>query len=1168
MATTQRKGRRIKMSFAQHDAGAANEGRPWLTLFAIGMLAALALVWAAPWVIASTPLLGALVSRAVGGLNGSVTVGQASLGWLSPIVVQDVTVADSSGKSLLQIKGARTEKSLLALLLNARDLGKLRVEQPALELVLSDNSSNVEGLLGKLLNGDSSTSTKRTAVSLEVIDGSLTLRDTSSGGQWNIKELNSVLSIPAESTWPTEATIVAQLEQQGVRRPLQLSVSAQDVQTTDGPLVSTGKVVAKTDHFPLSAVQAVARRFVGDLVIAGDLTTALELEWGTNQDGASSCRLAGESTIEQLVFGGGMLSGDQLRLNRIHVPHKLQWQGDALTIDQVNVFCDVGEMALQATIPSLTALRQAASAQVFVDQLARCKTQLATTLDLAKLAPMLSRTLRVRDDTKITSGSVTLQVSTTTEPNKTVWFGVAQASRLVALHAGKELAWDKPLKFNFSIQDESGRLSINNVQCVSDFLQIDLAGSADDLRLSGSCDLNRLTGELGRFVDLGGIRLEGQGTGNVTLRNQPTGLLDAAGHLSVQRFQLALPSFAPLSEEQLTLNVTAALTQQKGWPKGMQTGQLTLDAGGDRLLATLTQPVDALDLTAKWPLTLQLQGTTVSWLRRLSPLFTLPLGWDFNGQLQGTTSALVSSAAVELSQTQLQIQPLVARLAGLVVQEPLLRLVGGANWQRLTQRIEVPQATLETGSAALHVQNGLMIWAKGSEGASGRIRFNGDIAALSRYGSNLVTPANWQYSGTLQGEGQLALAAGVTSFELDTTAQNLSATPRQGRQIMEPAVKLTVKGSYQAPQQTLDIKQCELLSDAVAVQLAGDIRNLSTTRDAQLTGQLNYDLAKVSRLLTAYWGNAIQLSGRESRPFSLAGPLAPPPGVAPEQAGFVMAQQLKGKAQLGWQWANVLGFNLGATTLEGELGGGLFRVKPTELAVGQGRARLSPEVRLGPQQVEFVQGPITMLEQIELTPEMCNQWLGHIAPLLAGVTQAQGRFSLHIDAARIPLANWQQGDIAGRLTIHQVEIGPGGWIMQQIAQLLGGGSAAKLSRESTVPFRIVQGRVYHQNLELSFPEVTIRTQGSVGFDQSLALMVEMPFPQPWLANHPQAQLFKDQVIRIPVAGTLQRPVVDGSAVGRALTEVTAAAAKNAARQEVNRGLDKLLEKIPMLPGLK
>lgn len=1156
------------MSFAQRDAGAPREGRPWLTLFAIGILATLAVVWAAPWVIASTPLLGALVSRAAGDLNGSVTVGQASLGWLSPVELHDVTVADSSGKTVLRIQGARTEKSLLALLLNSRDLGKLRVEQPALELVLRDNGSNVEDILGKLLSHDQATTAARVALTLEVIDGSLTLRDTSSGGQWNLRELNSVIAIATEATWPSEATVVAQLEQQGVRRPVQVNVSAQDVQTTDGELASTGKIVAKADKFPLAAVQAVARRFVGDMVLAGELTTALELEWGTNPDGATSCRIGGESTIEQLVFGGGVLSGDQLRLNRIHVPHKLQLQGDALTIEQVNVFCDVGEMALQATIPSVTALRQAASAQAWVDQLARCKTQLATTLDLAKLAPMLPRTLRVRDDTKITSGSVTLQVSTTTEPNKTLWFGVAQASRLVALHAGKELAWDKPLKINFSIQDESGRRSINNVQCVSDFLQIDLAGSVNDLRLSGSCDLNRLSGELGRFVDLGGIRLEGQGTGNVTLRHQPTGLLDAAGQLSVQRFQLALPSYAPLSEEQLTLNVTAALTQQQGWPQGMQSGQLTLDAGGDRLLATLTQPIDALDLSTRWPLALQIQGTTASWLRRLSPLFALPLGWDLNGQLQGSTSAVVSSAAIELSQTQIQIQPLVARLAGLVVQEPLLRLVGGANWQRLAQRVEVPQATLEVGSATLHVQNGLMIWAPGSEGASGKVGFKADIAALNGYLAQPTTPAHWQTSGTLQGEGQLALAAGVTSFELDTTAQNLAFMPRQGRQIIEPTVKLTVKGSYQAPQQTLELKQCEILGDAVAVQLAGDIRNLSTTRDAQLTGQLNYDLAKVTRLLSAYWGNAVQLSGRESRPFSLTGPLAPPPGIAPEQAWFVMAQQLKGKAQLGWQWANVLGFNLGATALEGELGGGLFRLRPAEIAVGQGRARLSPEVRLGPQQVEFVQGPITMLEQIDITPEMCNHWLGHIAPLLAGVTQVQGRFSLHIDSARIPLAHWQQGDIAGRLTIHQVEIGPGGWIMQQIAQLLGGGSAARLNRESTVPFRIVQGRVYHQNLELSFPEVTIRTQGSVGFDQTLALLVEMPFPQPWLVNHPQAQLFKDQVIRIPVAGTLQRPVVDGSAVSRALTEVTAAAARNAARQEVNRGLDKLLEKIPMLPGLK
>ena len=48
------------------------------------------------------------------------------------------------------------------------------------------------------------------------------------------------------------------------------------------------------------------------------------------------------------------------------------------------------------------------------------------------------------------------------------------------------------------------------------------------------------------------------------------------------------------------------------------------------------------------------------------------------------------------------------------------------------------------------------------------------------------------------------------------------------------------------------------------------------------------------------------------------------------------------------------------------------------------------------------------------------------------------------------------------------------------------------------------GRIYHEGLELRFSDLTIRTSGSVGVDQSLALLAEMPVPPKWVASMPVA----------------------------------------------------------------
>ncbi len=115
--------------------------------------------------------------------------------------------------------------------------------------------------------------------------------------------------------------------------------------------------------------------------------------------------------------------------------------------------------------------------------------------------------------------------------------------------------------------------------------------------------------------------------------------------------------------------------------------------------------------------------------------------------------------------------------------------------------------------------------------------------------------------------------------------------------------------------------------------------------------------------------------------------------------------------------------------------------------------------------------------------------------------RAQGEFSVDLAGCRIPLGDLAHGEVAGRFTIHSLEVGPGP-LVRQFAVFSGRETPAKLRPESTVLFRMVGGRVYHQGLELIFPEFSVRTYGSVGLDQTMNLMAEMPVPPKWLANRP------------------------------------------------------------------
>src|SRR5262249_27553807 len=66
-----------------------------------------------------------------------------------------------------------------------------------------------------------------------------------------------------------------------------------------------------------------------------------------------------------------------------------------------------------------------------------------------------------------------------------------------------------------------------------------------------------------------------------------------------------------------------------------------------------------------------------------------------------------------------------------------------------------------------------------------------------------------------------------------------------------------------------------------------------------------------------------------------------------------------------------------------------------------------------------------LLNQVDLTPEMCNDLLKFITPPLFQATRTSGKVSLELDQFNWPLGKPDAAQLAGRLTLHSVEVVPG-----------------------------------------------------------------------------------------------------------------------------------------------
>jgi hypothetical protein len=397
----------------------------------------------------------------------------------------------------------------------------------------------------------------------------------------------------------------------------------------------------------------------------------------------------------------------------------------------------------------------------------------------------------------------------------------------------------------------------------------------------------------------------------------------------------------------------------------------------------------------------------------------------------------------------------------------------------------------------------------------------------------------------------------------------------------EKRLTIAAGGKYDHAADALSLDSFDIASTAFRFQGAGKIAKLSGTQDVDLTGQVDYDWQTLGPLLRPYLGTDFQFAGRQSRQFSIRGPLAASATPATKADSLAWLRPLVVEAGSGWSSASYRGLSFAAAQFDARLADGTVSfVKPLQLGLSEGQLILSPRLRLtpGPAQLTLDKGPL--LQQVRLSQQMCSQWLKYVSPLASEAARAQGQFSIDLLGGRIPLDDATKCDVAGKLTIVSFDINPGpiirpfSLISAQIRAILNGqlpplaaGSDRPLVHypPQSVDFRVVNQRVYHERIEMKIGDMTVRTHGSVGLlDESLILEAEVPIrttpPLIGLGQQPPPQ---EQVVIIPIEGTLGNPKLDPRAVERLAAQLL----KNGTRNTIRDGIDKLDQGIDKIDNL-
>ena len=154
--------------------------------------------------------------------------------------------------------------------------------------------------------------------------------------------------------------------------------------------------------------------------------------------------------------------------------------------------------------------------------------------------------------------------------------------------------------------------------------------------------------------------------------------------------------------------------------------------------------------------------------------------------------------------------------------------------------------------------------------------------------------------------------------------------------------------------------------------------------------------------------------------------------------------------------------------------------------------------------------------------------------------------------------NPQSGDLTGQLDIEQAELRPGpltsqlAMVVKQIQSLVQRRPVGDLVQSNnpwiTLPkqkseFRVVDRKVHHKRLTFVVDGSEIHTTGSVGFDNTINLVAEIPIQDNWIDNNQYLTSLKGQVIRVPIRGTTKQPQVDRRELAMFAQQMTGSAAK-------------------------
>lgn len=557
-------------------------------------------------------------------------------------------------------------------------------------------------------------------------------------------------------------------------------------------------------------------------------------------------------------------------------------------------------------------------------------------------------------------------------------------------------------------------------------------------------------------------------TGRVELRT---------GESALQPIQQQNPTELAAAGERLPLGLTAVLNQPIQISRLWTTINRIAGVGAGQPASQ--QPVVDADL--------QINGPLENWVAMVRPLLS---GTDLAliGDSHSQAKLLVMDSYATLAKLNARATGFGFRGYGTILQEDRVQVEGALSYHYDAGLLHLGDVTLSTSTAAIRATQTRFRWAGNRPVLSGDLYYRIDVARLYQTLNRLYVASDdpgFQLGqlpfdpkslplmkpdvaatdvieqvtylepaaasspmatsvGDLQIGGELFGSMRLEQSESAETLIHLEGQLNQGwigaiqangqpmSYLTEPQMVIKGDAKLSADANQLSFPQLLLQGRRLAADVSGRLEQLMTTPTIQVQAGVNADVLQLLQPLAGESLGDLQIEGLKGHHVQLSGPLD--------------INSLQGSWKSDWQSIAWMGLSGGPANVVLNLSDGILRMEPLRFTAGGGQVNFAPEMDLRGEivWVRLPQGVV--LDQVQLTPKLCRNWLKYAAPLLAEVTSVQGTFSLDSDGIEVPLSNWTSLAAKARVTINGARVGPGplgfqiGQVISAVKTLSDGGS--------------------------------------------------------------------------------------------------------------------------------